>query len=206
MTSRKDDKPADKTTSRKERLRAWLHRMPCRIVDCLMYSMIALAVLIIIASLLVIITGNTGSLNRLLSSNIYIFSSPTYHPDTDFDTLMTIFRNFYPGLVPLLVVLAIIVPIVGIFYLLVLLSFIGRHVVELADSFVEKPSLQSRLLTGLALWTIVIVMAWIMLNIDTTIYYLITFAIALVIGELLIVLSVKLTKSGAKSESSVAHQ
>ena len=79
------------------RLQQWLRLAPGRLTDCLANALLGLTVLLSVGGVLVLLSGQAGSLNNALASSAGIFGSPVYHPDNDPAVMVGIMNNFYPG-------------------------------------------------------------------------------------------------------------
>lgn len=179
---------------------AWWRRAPRRLVHCLAYGLLGLAALTIFFELLTLVTGNAGSLNRLLDSDIAIFSSVAYHPDVTEEVMLGIIKNFYAGIAIFTVIMATMLAVIAVIGILTGLSKLGRMLVDMTMGGKRQLQRNDVLLVVLATWTVVIVLTWILLNINTTLQYLIGECVLLMVNLFLMWLTWRLNSSkGSKT-------
>ena len=152
-------------------LKQWLANAPSRLLGCLSYAMIAVATLIIVGGLVIFLTGNAGSLNRALGE-IDIFGSPTYSPEVDPTVMANMMRTFYPGVVPFAIIMATVLVGLVVVVALSLLARLGRWVANVIASMMDKPVNQILYLATFIMWGLAILVSWLVLNTNQTIYIL----------------------------------
>ncbi len=154
-----------------KQLKQWLANAPSRLLGCLSYAMIAVATLIIVGGLVIFLTGNAGSLNRALGE-IDIFGSPTYSPEVDPAVMANMMRTFYPGVVPFSIIMATVLVGLVVVVALSLLARLGRWVTNVIASMMDKPVDQILYLATFIMWGLAILVSWLVLNTNQTIYIL----------------------------------
>lgn len=178
-----------------QRWSAWWRLAPSRLIHCLAYSLLGLALLTAVFGILTLITGNTGSLNRLLDSDIAIFSSVTYHPAVTEEVMFSILKNFYAGIAIFTAVMAIMLTIIIIVGVLIGLSKLGHILVDMVMGGKRQPQCNDVLLVTLVAWSAVIILTWVLLNINTTLQYLIGECVLLTVNLFLMWLTWRLGSS-----------
>lgn len=157
-----------------KRMSQWLRRLPERLVSCVAYSLLAVAGVIIVSGLVAYLTGNAGTVNRLLDNNVSLFGSPTYQPTTDPAVMSGIMNNFYPGMTTVAIIMAIMLIGVMAFIIASVLSDIGQMVANLATRLVGR-SVSPEGAVYLAIfivWALAILVTWLVLNVNRTVYFL----------------------------------
>lgn len=179
-----------------ERFKQWLRFAPGRLVSYLAQALLGLAVVLIVAGVLILLTGQAGSLNNSLADNLGIFGSLTYHPDTDPEIMTGIMNNFYPGVLTLATIMFVLAGVALVVALLSILAWLGRLVMNLVKSLLGRRQDYLDCLTAFVVWSLTIVVLWLLLNVNTTLYYLLTGCVLLIVDVLLMWLSDKLPTSG----------
>ena len=133
--------------------------------------MIAVATLMIVGGLVIFLTGNAGSLNRALGE-IDIFGSPTYSPEVDPTVMANMMRTFYPGVMPFAITMATVLVGLVVVVVLSLLARLGRWVANVIASMMDKPVNQILYLATFIMWGLAILVSWLVLNTNQTIYIL----------------------------------
>ena len=174
------------------RLQQWLRLAPGRLADCLANALLGLTVLLIVGGVLVLLSGQAGSLNNALASSAGIFGSPVYHPDNDPAVMVGIMNNFYPGVLTFARIMLVLAGAVIVVAVLSVLAWLGRKVVKLVASITGSPSVGLIYLTTFIMWSLVIVVLWLLLNVDNTLYYLLAACAGLLINLLLMWLAGKM--------------
>ena len=121
-------------------MQQWLRLAPGRLTDCLANALLGLTVLLIVGGVLVLLSGQAGSLNNALASSAGIFGSPVYHPDNDPAVMVGIMNNFYPGVLTFARIMLALAGVVIVVAVLSALAWLGRKVVKLAASITGSPS------------------------------------------------------------------
>ena len=155
-----------------ERLQQWLRLAPGRLTDCLANALLGLTVLLFVSGVLVLLSGQAGSLNNALASSAGIFGSLVYHPDNDPAVMVGIMNNFYPGVLTFARIMLVLAGAVIVVAVLSVLAWLGRKAVKLAASITGSLSVGLIYLTTFIMWSLVIVVLWLLLNVDNTLYYL----------------------------------
>ena len=179
-----------------ERFKRWLRFAPGRLVSYLAQALLGFAVVLIIVGILILLTGQAGSLNNSLADNIGIFGSLTYHPDTDPEIMTGIMNNFYPGVLMFATIMFVLAGVVLVVALLSILAWLGRLAMNLVKSLLGRRQDSLDCLITFVVWSLTIVVLWLLLNVNTTLYYLLTGCALLIIDVLLMWLSGKLPASG----------
>ena len=179
-----------------ERFEQWLRFAPGRLVSYLAQALLGLAVVLIVVGVLILLTGQAGSLNNSLADNLGIFGSLTYHPDTDPEIMTGIMNNFYPGVLTFATIMFVLAGVVLVIALLSILAWLGRLVMNLVKSLLGRHQDSLNCLITFVIWSLTIVVLWLLLNVNTTLYYLLTGCALLIIDVLLMWLSGKLPASG----------
>ena len=156
------------------RFQEWVKALPARLANSLVYSLLALAILIIIIGLIIFVTGNAGSLNRLLGTPLNIFGATTYRPEIHSDVMLGMMRNFYPGLVPFVAILAIVLVLLAIWGVVSFLTWLGQKLIQTICILIGQSNVRILLATILISWSVAIFVMWLVLNTNQTIYYLLT--------------------------------
>lgn len=152
----------------------WIKALPARLANSLVYSLLALAILIIIIGLIIFVTGNAGSLNRLLGAPLNIFGAITYQPEIHRDVMLGMMRNYYPGLVPFVAILAIVLVLLAIWGVVSFLTWLGQKLIQTICIVIGQSNVRILLATILITWSVAIFVMWLVLNTNQTIYYLLT--------------------------------
>ena len=139
-----------------------------------------------------LLSGQAGSLNNALASSTGIFGSPVYHPDNDPAVMVGIMNNFYPGVLTFARIMLVIAGAVIVVAVLSVLAWLGRKVVKFVASITGSPSVGLIYLTTFIMWSLVIVVLWLLLNVDNTLYYLLAACAGLLINLLLMWLAGKM--------------
>ena len=139
-----------------------------------------------------LLSGQAGSLNNALASSAGIFGSPVYHPDNDPAVMVGIMNNFYPGVLTFARIMLVLAGAVIVVAVLSVLAWLGHKVVKLAASITGSPSVGLIYLTTFIMWSLVIVVLWLLLNVDNTLYYLLAACAGLLINLLLMWLAGKM--------------
>lgn len=159
-----------------------------KILDILCCALVGLAVVLIIANLLILITGQAASLNSLLASDSlkHIFiSEPGAYSDTSPEVLRGVLFNFY---LPAIIVGAIcgtVLLVLLISVILNALAALGRLTINLIARRFGERDVRYRQLIIFAIWTLEIISVWMVLNINETLDYLLT-GVALMVVNLLL--------------------
>ena len=185
-----------------ERFKQWLRFAPGRLVSYLAQALLGLAIVSIVVGVLILLTGQAGSLNNSLADNLGIFGSLTYHPDTDPEIMTGIMNNFYPGVLTFATIMFVLAGVVLVVALLSILAWLGRLVVNLVKSLLGWHQDYLDCLTAFVVWSLTIVVLWLLLNVNATLYYLLTGCALLIIDVLLMWLSGELPASGDPSQGS----
>lgn len=156
------------------RFQEWVKALPARLANSLVYSLLALAILTIIIGLIIFVTGNAGSLNRLLGTPLNIFGATTYQPEIHSDVMLGMMRNFYPGLVPFVAILAIVLVLLAIWGVVSFLTWLGQKLIQTICIVIGQSNARILLATILITWSVAIFVMWLVLNTNQTIYYLLT--------------------------------
>lgn len=185
-----------------ERLKQWLRFAPGRLVSYLAQALLGFAIVSIVVGVLILLTGQAGSLNNSLADNLGIFGSLTYHPDTDPEIMTGIMNNFYPGVLTFATIMFVLAGVTLVIALLSILAWLGRLATNLVKSLLGRRQDSLDCLITFVVWSLTIVVLWLLLNVNTTLYYLLTGCVLLIIDVLLMWLSGKLPASGDPSPGS----
>lgn len=172
-------------------VRYWLGRFVCS----LSHVLLGLAVVIIVVAIAALVFGLAGSLNQLIVSGGGWSGAMTYHPDMDPDVMSGIMNNFYPGVVPLVVVAGGIMVLFLIWLIFSAMAWVGRRTLELGHSLFNR--MPSVLIVAI-IWAVAIVASWAVLNVSTTLFYLLTECGLLLVNVLLLFLCGRLRTSGTE--------
>lgn len=156
------------------RFQEWVKALPARLANSLVYSLLALAILTIVIGLIIFVTGNAGSLNRLLGTPLNIFGATTYRSEIHSDVMLGMMRNFYPGLVPFVAILAIVLVLLAIWGVVSFLTWLGQKLIQTICIVIGQSNVRILLATILITWSVAIFVMWLVLNTNQTIYYLLT--------------------------------
>lgn len=159
----------------------WAGRLGRRLAEALL----GLAVIGVIYLLLTMLTGGAAGLNRWLDTDFGIFGSPLYRPTTDPEVMANMLRNFYPGVVPLVIITSTILVVIVTIGLINLLAGLGRLALRAAASLAGQVTVGVSLMTIFIIWVMTILLLWAVLNIDSTIWYLIGSTALMIVNLLL---------------------
>lgn len=152
------------------------------------HALMGLAVVLIIFNILVLVTGQAASLNNLLSSDSlkHIFiSEPGAYSDTSPEVLRGVLVKFYlPAIVTGAICGTVLVALL-IYAIITGLDALGRFTINLIARRFGERDVRYRPLIIFSVWTVAIVAIWAVLNIDSTINYLLT-GVALMVVDLLL--------------------
>ena len=175
-----------------KRLQSWLKVAPARLVNCLAYAMLGLAVILIVIGAIVLLTGQAGGLNNWLANSAGLFGSPVYHPDTSPEVMVGIMDNFYPGILTFVAIMFFLGGVVVVVMALSALAWLGHVVVNLVKSLAGQSRQSMDYLIAFVVWSVAIIVLWLLLNINTTIYWLLAGCGCLVVNILLLLLAGRL--------------
>lgn len=201
-----DKQPKETSATRsavgwRSRLIKWCRRAPARLINCLAYSLLAVAAIIVLFGLLTLLTGNAGSLNRSLDGNLNIFGSASYWSSPDQVTTFRIIQQFYAGSLVLMVACLAVLTAIVIVGLLNSLAFLGHGLVDGLSTVTGRPKRTVALMTVLIVWAAAIIIIWTLLNISSAIRYLLTACAMLLLDLGLMWLGWRLDAKVAANES-----
>lgn len=143
---------------------------------------------LIIFNILVLLTNQAAGLNSLLASDslkrIFV-SEPGAYSDTSPEVLRGVLINFYLPTIIIGSVCGIVLIILLASVIINALSALGQSVINLIARRFGERDVRYRLLIIFGLWTLEIISAWLVLNIDETLYYLLA-GLALMLVNLLL--------------------
>lgn len=156
------------------KIRQRLRQAPGRLVNCLAYALVGLAALVALFGIVTFISGNVGSLNRWLDSGggLNIFGSASYWQESDQVTTLNMMRMYFATGLVLIVIASVVLSVLAIMATLTFLSYLGRRLTDIVGWLTGCSWSTVRFLAVLITWTLAVVGLWSVLNIPTTIYYL----------------------------------
>ena len=83
-------------------------------------------------------------------------------------------RNCYPGLVPFVAILAIVLVLLAIWGVVSFLTWLGQKLIQTICILIGQSNVRILLATILITWSVAIFVMWLVLNTNQTIYYLLT--------------------------------
>ena len=168
-----------------------------------------LAVVLIIFNILVLVTGHAASLNNLLSSDSlkHIFvSEPGGYSDTSPEVLRGVLVKFYlPAIVTGAICGTVLVALL-IYAIITGLDALGRFTINLIARRFGERDVRYRPLIIFSVWTVAIVAIWAVLNIDSTLNYLLTGVALMAVDLLLGCATQDYVVDEAKNEIEKAHK
>lgn len=164
-----------KQSSKLLKLKNWAMGLPARVVRCLSHALIAVAVITIVASLVFLLTGKAGDLNRALDVDTAIFYSPTYHPSIHPLVMRNMLDIYYPGMFGFTVTMGVLLALFFVWVIMSALGWVGERIVKLVYSMAGKTTESTLLLSTFIIWAIAILSVWLVLNISSTINYLLAY-------------------------------
>lgn len=138
------------------------------------YALVGFATLLIVAGFVILLMGQSGTVSSFIDHNFGGYGgiiSGTGSVKQQNWTWVLI-KNFYAYLLPLIYAVIIILPTIGVVFLLSILRLLGRLVMKLSYSLTGRNNLSVRLLSTLIVWTLAIVLVWLTINADPVIYVL----------------------------------
>ena len=176
----KSTKPVDRLFTKDN-----LARLTYDILAVLAKSLVAVAGLISLFLLMTLVFGQAGSLNRFLDQAGNPLANAGYHPDISMEVRMNIINQFYSWVIVALGVLIVVGAALLVWTLLRWLSRLGNLMLSLGASLMDSQPEKASLFIILTIWSVTIVLAWAVLNITATLYYLLTLCGMMLINLLL---------------------
>ena len=178
--STKSTKPADRLFAKDN-----LARLTYDILAVLAKSLVAVAGLISLFLLMTLVFGQAGSLNRFLDQAGNPLANAGYHPDISMEVRMNIINQFYSWVIVALGILIVVGAVLLVWILLRWLSRLGNLMLSLGASLMDSQPEKASLFIILTIWSVTIVLAWVVLNITATLHYLLTLCGMMLVNLLL---------------------
>lgn len=167
VKSTKSTKPVDRLFTKDN-----LVRLTYDILAVLAKSLVAVAGLIGLFLLMTLVFGQAGSLNRFLDQAGNPLANAGYHPDISMEVRMNIINQFYSWVIVALGILIVVGAALLVWILLRWLSRLGNLMLSLGASLMDSRPEKASLFIILTIWSVTIVLAWVVLNITATLHYL----------------------------------
>lgn len=170
------------------KFKKWAESVPGRLSLSLAQALVVIALIIIIAGLIIMVTGNSSAINRLLDSGNAIWGgSPGSQAGWDEPWFWPMLRNLYPGWLVFFVAVGAIVPVTLLVGLIMMLSALGEWLIGviLGSFAISANNRNGQLFLTLIVWTIAIVITWCVINTDAAFGILISLIVAMIINLLL---------------------
>lgn len=180
VKSTKSTKPVDRLFTKDN-----LARLTYDILAVLAKSLVAVAGLIGLFLLMTLVFGRAGSLNRFLDQAGNPLANAGYHPDISMEVRMNIINQFYSWVIVALGVLIVVGAALLVWTLLRWLSRLGNLMLSLGASLMDSQPEKASLFIILTIWSMTIVLAWVVLNIAATLHYLLTLCGMMLVNLLL---------------------
>lgn len=180
VKSTKSTKPVDRLFTKDN-----LVRLTYDILAVLAKSLVAVAGLISLFLLMTLVFGQAGSLNRFLDQAGNPLANAGYHPDISMEVRMNIINQFYSWVIVALGVLIVVGAALLVWTLLRWLSRLGNLMLSLGASLMDSQPEKASLFIILTIWSMTIVLAWVVLNIAATLHYLLTLCGMMLVNLLL---------------------